>query len=115
MALPETEVLLENVVNVLEMEGETENSPPPFSIVTGVLYQPDKEKPEESRLILEGLGKMFTTAEVDVDKETKTVRFKAFGDDYIVRPITEEDKENMFLELREEVEELERQVSESGE
>jgi len=108
------EILLEGSVSLLRIEGESENHPPKFTIVTSVEYQKFNDVPEESRLILHGVGKIFTTDELSVDKEAKTVKFKAFGDDYIVSPITDEDRQEMSPELRQEVEELEGEVNQNG-
>ena len=114
MADQKMEILLEGSLSLLRIEGESENHPPKFTIVTSVEYQKIDDVPEESRLILHGVGKMFTTSQVSVDKEASTVRFKAFGDDYIVSPITDEDKQEMSPELRQEVEELEGEVNQNG-
>ena len=115
MADQNIEILLEGSLSLLSIEGESENHPPKFTVVTSVEYQKFDDVPEESRLFLHGVGKMFTTSQVSVDEKAKTVRFKAFGDDYIVSPIAEEDWEEMYPELREELKELEREVNQNGE
>ena len=115
MAFSDFKTLLKNSLSILDVDSESENTPPFPTIVTEVQYSESDEDPTESRLLLHGVGKIFTTDEVKVDEEAKTVTFMAFGDEYVVRPLTNDDKEKMSPELREEVEELERQVNSDGE